>query len=58
MSEIPIGKRMCESNNNAKDYALRNADDFRNLLQHRIAETHREGASLLPGSPPHAPEGA
>ncbi|MFN8110037.1 MAG: DUF72 domain-containing protein [Thermoleophilia bacterium] len=45
-------------NNNAKDYALRNADDFRNLLQHRIAETHREGASLLPGAPPHAPEGA
>lgn len=37
MSEIPIGKRMCESNNNARDYALRNADDFRNLLRERTS---------------------
>jgi len=35
VSEIPIGKRMCESNNNARDYALRNAAEFRNLLQAR-----------------------
>lgn len=35
MSEIPIGKRMCESNNNARDYALRNADEFRGMLAER-----------------------
>lgn len=41
MSEIPIGKRMCESNNNSKDYALRNAADFRELLQNRIFESKK-----------------
>lgn len=43
-------------NNNARDYALRNADDFRNLLRDRIADGGQNGENLLPGPSPSRPE--
>ena len=43
-------------NNNARDYALRNADDFRNLLLTRISDAGREGENLLPTSSASKPD--
>ena len=43
-------------NNNARDYALRNADDFRNLLLTRIYDAGREGENLLPASSASKPD--
>lgn len=43
-------------NNNARDHALRNADDFRKLLQKRISDGGREGENLLPGPYASKPE--
>ncbi|MCB0872709.1 MAG: hypothetical protein KDC36_04945 [Thermoleophilia bacterium] len=46
MSEIPIGKRFSESNNNARDYALKNADEFRQLLQTRSTGDDRQASEV------------
>lgn len=43
-------------NNNARDYALRNAADFRNLLQARISDGGPGGENLLPAPSASKPE--